>query len=175
MFVGNAALDAQHIALLEFSRSLDEGQAWLTEEPFRNRLEDLVQLAQHHCCIEEEVLARHGSDWIDQHRAEHEAGLHRLQQLLKRYCQGALPRKVVCGAVCRWCVSHIVDMDPVARDCLPERVGSTVPGPLPRVSEADRCRPAGAAVGVTGDFSDSSSNDGESTVPGEWKHATTPR
>jgi hemerythrin-like metal-binding protein len=111
MSVCNAALDAQHIALLEFAQFIEDGQLWLSEELFKNQLEDVLQLARQHCHAEEEVLEQHGFAWFEQHRADHQMGLDRLQQLMEYYMRSELEREFVCGAVGRWCASHIVDMD----------------------------------------------------------------
>lgn len=130
--VGNALLDKQHILLMELARSLADDAAGLGAPSLQAGVEDILQLAERHCAAEEHQLALNGYEWVEQHREEHAAGLHRIRSVLAQSGAGAFSNAAVCATVVEWLADHLSDMDLPARGYLrrDSRVDPNQPDPL---------------------------------------------
>ncbi len=115
--VSNAALDEQHITLLELGRSLllHLERKTPADEDIHLALQDLISVARRHCALEEEVLQSHGCPDLPRHQAAHAQSLTLLEQLLQDAQHGRLDRGTLRHVVTDWMVHHLRDLDLPAR------------------------------------------------------------
>lgn len=121
--VGNAALDEQHIELLEMGRSMLH---FFRERPSRNdqirqMLLDIVRLSERHDAMEEAVLRKNQCPSLAEHRAAHETARAALKNLLSSADQGIFDQDLAAEALSNWMSHHTGDFDLRVKEYLKRR------------------------------------------------------